>query len=80
MLNAFKKAGIKNPNNKDFQFWQQNNHPIELSDRFIMKQKLDYVHNNPVIEGIVEEPYEYVYSSAKNYAGMKGLIDVILLE
>jgi REP element-mobilizing transposase RayT len=30
MLWMFKRAGAKNSNVKEYQFWQQNNHPIEL--------------------------------------------------
>jgi REP element-mobilizing transposase RayT len=30
MLNAMTKAGLAKSNNKDFQFWMQHNHPIEL--------------------------------------------------
>ena len=45
-----------------------------------MEQKLDYLHNNPVVEGIVDEPEDYVYSSARDYAGKKGLIDIELIQ
>lgn len=45
-----------------------------------MYQKLEYLHNNPVAEGYVYETHEYVYSSAIDYAGGKGLIKVVLLE
>lgn len=34
-----------------------------------MKQKLDYLHNNPVTAGIVYQPEHYVYSSAIKYTG-----------
>ncbi|WP_174270025.1 hypothetical protein [Solitalea canadensis] len=45
-----------------------------------MQQKLDYLHNNPVTAGIVDEPEHYRYSSARNYAGQPGLIEVEFLE
>ena len=81
MLNVFSEKGKKNSNNKNFQFWQQNNHPIELSDNHMMDQKLEYIHNNPVKAGIVLSSEEYLYSSAKNYAGMpETLIDVKFIE
>jgi putative transposase len=35
MLWMMKRAGIKNGNNKDFQFWQQHNHPLELDNNTI---------------------------------------------
>jgi putative transposase len=44
MLWLMERAGTKNSNNKDFQFWQQHNKPIELYDNQIMQQKLDYIH------------------------------------
>jgi hypothetical protein len=76
MLWIFKRAGEKKSNNKNYQFWIQDNHPIELCDNVIANQKLDYIHNNPVVAGIVESPEEYLYSSAKNYASLLGLIEV----
>ena len=44
-------------------------HPVELITLKFVKQKLDYVHSNPVETGIVYSPYDYVYSSASAYAG-----------
>ena len=76
MLWMFKKAGEYNPNNKQYQFWQQHSQPIELYNNEIMQQKLHYLHENPVVTGIVEEPWHYLYSSARDYAGIKGLINI----
>jgi putative transposase len=45
-----------------------------------MHQKLDYTHNNPVEAGVVEKPEDYLYSSARDYYGIKGLIDIILID
>ncbi|MEO7050001.1 MAG: hypothetical protein ABI091_32145, partial [Ferruginibacter sp.] len=64
---GFKRAGKRNSNNKDFQFWQQDNHPIELNTAEMLKQRLDYLHQNPVRAGIVYEPQDYVYSSGIDY-------------
>lgn len=36
------------------------------SDR-VMKQKLDYIHMNPVKRGLVKNPEDYPYSSYRNY-------------
>ena len=46
----------------------------------IAHQKLAYIHNNPLEAGFVDKPEEYLYSSARDYYGMKGLIDIILLD
>ncbi len=32
-----------------------------------IKQKLDYIYNNPVEEGLVDKGEEYIYSSARDY-------------
>jgi putative transposase len=80
MLWLFERAGKRNSNNTTFQFWQQQNHPIELSNTFLIEQKLEYIHNNPVGAGFVNEPHNYPYSSAIDYAGGKGMVDIILLE
>ena len=79
ILWMFERAGKKNGNNKKYQFWQQHNKPIELYDKKILEQKLDYIHNNPVEEGFVCEPYEYKYSSAIDYAEGSGMVKVSLV-
>ena len=43
-------------------------------------QKLNYIHYNPVKEGIMEKPEDYLYSSVRDYYGMKGLIGITLLD
>jgi REP element-mobilizing transposase RayT len=79
MLAIFKNAGNYNINNKDFQFWQQDNRPIELWSNEVIQQKLTYIHNNPVAMGLVDEPWHWKYSSAIDYAGGKGLLDLIMI-
>ena len=67
MLNIFSYSGKNNNNNKDFQFWKQDYHPIQLDTPEKMKQRLDYLHENPVRSGLVWEPWHYKYSSAIDY-------------
>lgn len=76
LINAFRKAAQSNSNNTQHQFWQQHNNPIELWSNPVIQQKIDYVHNNPVVAGFVENDYEYLHSSARDYAGSKGLVKV----
>jgi putative transposase len=52
----FQSAGKKNSNNKNHQFWQQDNHPIELSTNAMIDQRLHYIHMNSVKECIIDEP------------------------
>lgn len=79
LLRAFTQAGKHLKRIVKYKVWQDGNHPIELYSASIMRQKLDYIHNNPVKDEFVDEPEYYWYSSARNYAGQKGLIDVELL-
>jgi len=80
ILWLFRSAGQANSNNKNYQFWQHDNHPVQLSDNQMMEQRLHYLHENPVKAGLVFEPHQYVYSSAVDYAGGKGLLDIIFIE
>jgi putative transposase len=79
MLWMMKRAGSKNVNNTDFQFWQQSNHPIELWDNYMMEQKLEYIHNNPVAAGFVDTAESYLYSSARDYSNEKGILNIKLI-
>lgn len=79
LLSMMRKAAEKNCNNVNFQFWQQHNQPIELFNNEMIDQKLDYLHYNPVVEGIVDYPENYLYSSARDYCGEKGLVNVELM-
>ena len=70
-----------NSNNQQFQLWQQGNHPkILLHPKFTV-QKLNYIHANPVVAGIVDLGEEYIYSSARNYIGRKDFVlDVEIID
>ncbi len=58
LLNSFIKAGQRNPNNTGNQFWQQHNQPVELWSSEVIQQKIDYIHQNPVAAGFVEQDFE----------------------
>ncbi|MEA1785612.1 transposase [Arenibacter sp. GZD96] len=68
LLWMFERAGKKKGNISKYQFWQHHNKPIELWSTAVIKQKLDYIHNNPVEAGFVTEPTQWKYSSARNFA------------
>lgn len=80
MLWMFRKLAEKSSKHQKYCFWQNEYHPIELADNQMMQQKLDYIHQNPVKEGIESEPEHYIYSSAIDYAGSKGMIEVKYLD
>jgi REP element-mobilizing transposase RayT len=76
LLWMMERAASKNSNVKNRQFWQQHNKPIELWSNEVKDQKLQYVHHNPVEAGFVSEPEHWKYSSAIDYAGGKGLVNI----
>jgi REP element-mobilizing transposase RayT len=76
LLWMFKRAASKSSNVTNYQFWQHNNQPIELWSPKVTEQKADYLHNNPVEAGLITEAWHWKYSSAIDYSGGKGLIDV----
>lgn len=73
-LLAFHKARHKL--DRAHQVWQEGSHPQLIQGEVMMRQKLDYTHNNPVARGYVDDPLHWRYSSARNYAGIPGLLEV----
>jgi putative transposase len=41
-----------------------------------LTQRLHYLHQNPVKQLIVQNPEEYIFSSAIDYADGKGLVNI----
>ena len=79
LLEQFEKAGKRSSNVSKSQFWRHDNKPIEVYSNKVIFEKINYIHQNPVEEGLVYRAEEYVYSSAKDYAGEKGLINDIVV-
>ena len=76
MLWMMERAGKKNSNNSDWQFWQQHNKPLEIKDQEMFDKILEYIHMNPVVAGFVSKPEDWKYSSAKDFCGLKGMIEL----
>ncbi len=62
---------------KDIQFWQEGVHPQRIGSDEVMRQKIDYIHQNPVKRGYVEQPEHWRYSSIHNYLGSDGMVAVV---
>ncbi len=63
-----------------YQVWQEGFHPQQIISEAMLHQKVDYLHHNPVRAGMVARPEDWVYSSAGDYAGEKGVIALDVLE
>jgi hypothetical protein len=57
--------------------WQEGSQPKQIGSDEMMLQQLEYLHNNPVKRGYVDDPVHGRYSSARNDAGLPGLVEVV---
>ncbi|WP_310687310.1 REP-associated tyrosine transposase [Aliifodinibius sp. S!AR15-10] len=59
-----------------YQIWQEGFHPKQIIGDDMMIQKLEYIHQNPVRRGYVDNPEDWRYSSARNYLESEALIPI----
>jgi len=76
MLYRFEFAGKFDNRISKYRFWHDTNHAIQLDNTKLIEQKINYTHDNPVRALIVGKQEDYLYSSARDYAGEKGLVNV----
>ena len=70
-LKLFKYFGNKSPQNQQMQFWKHDNHPFFLYSNQMIEQKINYIHNNPVEAGFVNNTNEWRLSSANEESPIK---------
>ncbi len=80
MLEVFRNAAANLKRVNSYKVWQDGNQPIALNSNEKIDQRLEYLHNNPVKAEIVYNQEDYIYSSAIDYTGGKGLLDIDLIE
>jgi len=80
MLKQFEFAANKHRRNSKFQFWQHDNHAIELESHKFVMQKLAYIHENPIRAGFVEHACDWMYSSQRNYDDLFAIIEIDKLD
>jgi len=71
---AFYKKAHKD--DRAYQFWQEGAHPELIQNEEMMRQKIAYIHDNPVKRGYVDQAEHWRYSIARNYAGKEGLLEI----
>lgn len=76
LLKMFEEAGKAKGNIYQYQFWQHHNKPIALWSTTVIKQKLVYIHNNPVKAGFVVKPIDWKWSSARNLADDNSVLEI----
>lgn len=73
LLSEMLKACKANSKEQTYQLWRNDNHPIELYNNEVINQKINYIHNNPVEEGIVIKAEDYLYSSTNDLLAMEDM-------
>ena len=79
LLDKFSFEARRSGRAENYKVWQDSNHAIELGGFIDIKEKLNYIHQNPIKTGWVYEAEDFVYSSARDYSGQKGLINIVLI-
>jgi REP element-mobilizing transposase RayT len=80
LLNQLEFYKKKYKKDSKYQVWQEGYHPQMITREEVFKQKVEYIHNNPVKKGLVEEVDHWIYSSARNYLCGEGRIEIDLIE
>jgi REP element-mobilizing transposase RayT len=80
MMDYFQKACQHLKREQQYKVWQDGYHAEIVETNWFIKQKVNYIHNNPVKDKIVSFPEDYYFSSARNYAGLDNELLVILLD
>ena len=79
MLNRFEYAGKNDKKITNYKFWQEGNDAQEIYLNDYFNQKLKSIHHNPVKAEFVNREEDYQYSSAIDWAGGKGLLEITLV-
>ncbi|MDR2692220.1 MAG: transposase [Dysgonamonadaceae bacterium] len=80
ILNLLEFSAKQHKRNEKYQLWTHENHAEIVYGNQFMDSKINYIHENPVRAGIVEKAEDYLYSSAGNYAGLDGVLEVTLIS
>ena len=76
LLTRLRFAKCAHKTDREYQFWQEGVHAEMVFSEDVMREKLNYIHHNPVKRGYVDKAEHWRYSSARNYQGSAGLIEI----
>jgi len=68
ILGQFKDACSHLKREQEYKVWQDSNLAKMIFTNKFFYEKLNYIHQNPVEDLLVQYPEEYMFSSARNYA------------
>src|SRR4051794_27730743 len=76
LLDGLEYHKARHNGDRAFQLWQEGSHPKVIETEEVLRQKLEYIHQNPVKRGYVSDPAHWRYSSARNDARIEALVHV----
>ena len=76
LIYRFAYAGKYDHRIKNYKVWQDTSHPILLDSDYLIDQKINYIHQNPVRALIVQNDFDYLFSSVTDFAGTKGMVNI----
>jgi putative transposase len=82
MFRLFEDYGLSLRRLEKYHLWQNCSSPLRIPNdqpRLLM-DRIAHVHENPVREGIVDQPESYLFSSARDYSGIRGLVAVKVVQ
>ena len=76
LLKKLAFAKQKHKTNSTYQLWQEGSHPQLMANEKMLRQKIEYIHMNPVKRGYVELPEHWCHSSARYFAGQDSVVEI----
>ena len=78
MIRQFENFGKSLKKIERFHLWENCSSPlhIDCGQPQLLFDRIGHIHENPIRERIVDLPENYLFSSARDYSGMKGLVKV----
>ncbi|HVU55101.1 MAG TPA: transposase [Puia sp.] len=82
MVQRFEDFGKTLKRIEKLHLWQNCSSPLHIDSGQpeLLISRIDHIHENPVRERIVDLPEAYLYSSARDYIGGKGLVKVKVVQ
>lgn len=82
MLQRFEEYAKTLKRLEKFHLWHNCSSPLRIDHEQprLLMDRISHIHENPVREGIVEQPEAYLFSSARDYAGIRGLVSVKVVQ
>lgn len=76
----FKLRGEVRERNHKHSVWHHHTDSLEIVGEDTFRQKVEYIHQNPVRAGLVERADEYRFSSARQWEGVAGDDEPLLTD